>query len=109
MVLAPCTECGHNISSKASTCPQCGARPSKAKRWLCIIVFALAVVVGIPFFVGLASSSPEAKERLALTLAIEDCWKQQKQPTNDTATASFIAGSCEILESRYEKKYGRKP
>ena len=29
MALKPCKECGHNVSTKATSCPQCGARMSK--------------------------------------------------------------------------------
>jgi hypothetical protein len=109
MALSPCTECGYTVSSKAAACPRCGARPSKAKRWLWILGAAAVAVVGL-FVIGLvSSSSPEAQDRIAATMAIDDCWKEQKRPSNNPATARFVAGTCELLESRFQTKYGRKP
>jgi hypothetical protein len=50
MALAPCIECGHEISTKAKTCPNCGAKntayKSKAVRYLLIV----AVLGGPGFF-----------------------------------------------------------
>jgi hypothetical protein len=109
MALAPCTDCGYSISSKAAACPQCGARPARTSRWIWILGGIVAAVV-ILFLAGLAvGKSPEAQERIAATMAIDDCWKDQKRPSNDPATARLVAGTCELLESRFETKYGRNP
>lgn len=49
MALAPCIECGHEISTEAKTCPNCGAKnrayKSKAVRYSLIV----AVLGGVGF------------------------------------------------------------
>lgn len=48
MALTPCIECGHEISTKAKTCPHCGAKnkayKSKAVRYLLIVAVLGAAV-----------------------------------------------------------------
>ena len=46
MALAPCIECGHEISSEAKACPNCGARNRHYKSkvvWYWLVVAALGV------------------------------------------------------------------
>ena len=51
MALKKCKECGHEVSKKASSCPNCGAPLKKPKRktstftWLVLILIVAAVWV----------------------------------------------------------------
>ena len=53
MALAPCIECGNEISSEAKKCPNCGARNRayKSKTWKYWLMAAVLVVVGFFSFV----------------------------------------------------------
>lgn len=49
MALIKCHECAKEISSKASTCPFCGAKPppSKIKTWGLVFIIAFFTVAGV--------------------------------------------------------------
>lgn len=51
MALAPCAECGAQISSKAASCPQCGAKPSKPRTWPWYLGGA-AAILGLILYSG---------------------------------------------------------
>jgi hypothetical protein len=46
MALTKCSECGHEISTKADKCPTCGA-PQRAKTSRGLKLFLLLIVVGV--------------------------------------------------------------
>lgn len=63
MALAPCRECGHDVSSSAPTCPQCGVKhpdATQAKRastasyamGLALAVVGVLLVMGLMTLVG---------------------------------------------------------
>ncbi len=47
MALTKCKECGEQISTKAETCPKCGAKPPKKTSLITWIVLAFVVFVVI--------------------------------------------------------------
>lgn len=55
MALAPCKECKAQISTDADTCPQCGAKQSKAMP----IWAAALLIVGIASVLSLFTGSPD--------------------------------------------------
>ena len=50
MALKPCIECGHEISSEAKTCPNCGAKNRAYRSKAVWYLLTLAVVGGLGFF-----------------------------------------------------------
>ena len=58
MALVKCPECGKEISSKATACPNCGARPRKPfyKRWWFRIISALVVLPAVLLMVLVGAS-----------------------------------------------------
>lgn len=49
MALKNCKECGHQVSDKADSCPQCGARIKKGlPRWVVwvVFIFVFAAIIG---------------------------------------------------------------
>ena len=50
MALTKCRECGHDVSTAARTCPNCGAPPVKKNSTLALVLLILVIVfVGLPF------------------------------------------------------------
>ena len=41
--------------------------------------------------------------------AIEMCWKNQAKKSNSAGDSQFIAGACEMMESRFRKTYNVNP
>jgi hypothetical protein len=106
MALVPCAECGTEISDKAAACPKCGAKPKRSLTWLWWVIGLFCAII----FIGVvAGSTPEAKARARDKEAIELCWRGQKDPTFEPATARFIASTCQKMESDYTAKYGSAP
>ena len=69
MALIKCTECGKEISSKAKTCPHCGAPLVKEKKkgsCLTKILGMVILFIGLIFMIGalsnMVSSESEEKE-----------------------------------------------
>jgi len=106
MALIKCMECKADISNKAQACPKCGAKPPKSRA----ILYALLALPVLFFIWAMARTpSPEEKARSSARAAIDLCWKEQKKKSNDAQDAQFIAGACELMESRFEDEFGRKP
>jgi len=109
MALQPCAECGTQISNMAAACPQCGAPPArlrKTKWWLWI---PLGLIITFVIFALIVGSSPEAKQRADERIAIELCWRNQKDPALESSTQRFIAGACQKMESDFRDKHGLNP
>lgn len=67
-------------------------------------LFVLFLVVGT-LLDGRTSNDPKARARRT----IETCWDDQGKKSLDPATARFVAGTCERLESDFMAKYGVRP
>ena len=73
MALIKCTECGKEISSKANTCPHCGAPLVKEKKkgsCLTKILGIFILFIGLIFMIGALSNmvSSESEEKECITL-----------------------------------------
>ena len=57
MAMTKCSECSGSLSSKAASCPHCGAKPRRTSgcAWFALCVFAF---IGFIFFLGVSSDSP---------------------------------------------------
>lgn len=115
MALIECTECGVQVSDKASACVKCGApitppRELKASKGfnpgILAVGGALIVLLGILF---LANRSPEAKEKSRARDAISLCWSEQGKKSNSSSSSQFIAGACEKMEASFRARYGVNP
>lgn len=115
MAMAPCAECGVQVSDKAAACPQCGARPGRFRP--AGNKTARVVILGVAgAFVGLTAlglfvdtSSPELDEMSEAKRMIKLCWKEQERKSLDPETARVFAGTCEQLEADYKAKYRTSP
>ncbi|MCC2607336.1 zinc ribbon domain-containing protein [Planctobacterium marinum] len=63
MALLKCKECGKDVSSKAKSCPNCGAKPPKQTSFLTWLVTILIVIGFVGAFIG--ESSLTAEQRAA--------------------------------------------
>lgn len=106
MAMTACKECGAEISTKASSCPKCGAKVPKFKWWL----WVPAGLFGVFMLIGaIRGSSPEVKEQRFAERVIEQCWTDQKLKSLDPGAARFAARVCEKMEDDYLAKYRRRP
>lgn len=67
------------------------------------------IVVELRSDSAIPTSRPGEDSKLAYGLAIEECWRRQESKSITPAEQRFIAGACELMERRYEEKFGRKP
>lgn len=96
MSLVKCGECGNDISSKASSCPKCGWRPStgggwKAMKWILIVIIAIPVIAVASIWLRNKSIGPEG-------WLLDDAQKKIK--------AQLIEPDSFVLRSSY---YVRRP
>lgn len=108
MSLVICSDCGHQVSTNADSCPGCGAIQKKngISKWWLLTVPAL---VGAIVFIAAQPMSQEDLQQLQLKDQVAACWVDQKRESHTPGAKRFIAGACEMLENEYFKKYGRKP
>ena len=78
MALKPCKECGNQISDKAESCPQCGAKQPKKMgifAWIAIIFVGLLVIGAIADGGdGSSVSEPSPKELALQNLGFDFEW-----------------------------------
>lgn len=109
MPLTTCATCSATMSTEAAACPACGApntKPKKTKWWLWVPLGLGAAFLTFGFIAG---NTPEGQERQRQRDAIAQCWSEQSRKSLDVGTSQFVAGSCETLEERYRKRWGRNP
>ena len=82
--LTTCGTCGHQVSSTATQCPNCG---QKFKKKTSIFTWALAGLIGIPFLFGIFKSANNPPPQVA------------EQPIQQQ-----VAQQATISESRTELK-----
>lgn len=82
MAMVKCSECKAQISSKASACPQCGAKVSSGRGAGCLL-FVVAII-GI----GIYSSNSEKKQEAQLT-------PEQKQAKERQDRNAGVAYACQ--------------
>jgi hypothetical protein len=68
MALAECRECGNEISTKAKTCPQCGAPHPTLPKHSGLVGLALVALVGFGIYSYLPSPTPETRAAAATPL-----------------------------------------
>jgi hypothetical protein len=91
MALITCQDCGHQVSTSASACPECGAKVPKTKWWL----WGTLALVFLIFIVA-ANSGPQTTVELA-AMETEKCIKGQ-------GNGEWRASSGVTLETFCKKK-----
>ena len=106
MSLTTCRECGHQISSTARACPNCGAKIPRSKWWLWL---PLAGIASFLTFGALLPEDPKLQAQQAEREAIKQCWKAQRSPSLPPGIARAAATRCEAMEREYVQQWGRAP
>jgi len=100
MVLRKCRECGHDVSTEAKTCPNCGAPPVRKTSTLAIVILVLLIVfVGLPLLGHICSSIKQKQKRSSRLPG--DINGNVKQESINTETLlkdamSYLSGISEI-------------
>lgn len=76
MAMTRCSECSGSLSSKAASCPHCGAKQRRTSgcAWFVLWVF---VFIGFIFFLGVNSDSTSTR---TATPASSDAWIERFNP-----------------------------
>lgn len=78
MAIKPCKECGNQISDKAESCPQCGAKQRKKTSWIAWVVgiFVVFLIIGAIADGGSggSASEPSPKELALQNLGFDFEW-----------------------------------
>lgn len=113
MALTACMECGHQVSTEAATCPQCGAQLKAPKPKTAIWPWVLGVPVGLVVLVmvlgGTVLNTPEARAREQQRAVIELCTKDMNDPMRSAGHREAARAMCEGLRDRYVREHGREP
>ena len=97
MALIKCKECGNEVSSKAETCPKCGARisPKPVGCGALIGVIFLAIVI-MSTISSIFSSTSDTKSSKTDTTALEKTSQVAVPPTKPTATRLDCASAAGV-------------
>ena len=78
MAIKPCKECGNQISDKAESCPQCGAKQRKKTSWITwgVGIFVVFLIIGAIADGGSggSASEPSPKELALQNLDFDFEW-----------------------------------
>ena len=72
MALTKCKECGQSISSKAGSCPQCGAPIKKSSGCAALLLFAIIVFVVIMVIANLPGTDKKTYHTPQVSVAWSD-------------------------------------
>ncbi|GHH52439.1 zinc-ribbon domain-containing protein [[Pseudomonas] boreopolis] len=134
MALIQCSECGRQISDKASACPSCGAPAAVAMRQVASTSIASHVPapgtsagakvlmwIGIPVGVlvlllaygNKLANTPDGKARTQSRAEIAVCEQRVRDlkddPRSTSGTIGFVMDTCAKMRSDYRGKWGREP
>jgi hypothetical protein len=102
MALISCPECGHDVSDSAVTCPNCGFRLKKQKKFKHKGIIALLIIIGC--FAGwvyyFMVSKPEVyiKDFMAKYKVSVDDWKLNFGEVSETYSNAYIWENIELIE-----------
>jgi RNA polymerase subunit RPABC4/transcription elongation factor Spt4 len=108
MSLVKCKECGEKVSTKAKTCPNCGAKPPKKTSLLTWFVLFTIIIV----LINAANMTPEEKELLYQESAAREDLKKKEQESD---RSKKIEADCRdstmafIKSQRYVKNHLKSP
>jgi hypothetical protein len=90
MALTKCRECGHQISTKATLCPSCGAKIKRTSK-LTLIAGGLFAVVVVSCVGRMGSDLNKADERQAAVAAMEAAKPPEQKASEAAAKAKTEA------------------
>ncbi|WP_454710983.1 zinc-ribbon domain-containing protein [Cupriavidus nantongensis] len=127
MALIPCSECGSDVSDKATACPKCGnpistqagtaaattsstptPKPGMGTGMKAVLWVGGALVAFL-LFGAIAGNQPGAKEKATDQMAIELCRKDEADELKSIATRKFIRSTCDAMERKFSDRYGHAP
>ena len=100
MTVSPCKECGNEVSSKAKTCPHCGApikRRSNIVPWL---AFAIVIAVVVAYFEALLQPKPDLP-----TCDSDDAEAAVRSAIEDSPRARIVNAKLLAMRDQQEVSY----
>ena len=101
MALIKCKECGNEISTKASSCPKCGAKIEKKTS---VLIWVLAIMFGLSIFGVITSGNKEASGP-PIAAATSSAQISVNESSLPTYTAMQIANDYEANTISADQKY----
>jgi len=97
MAMVKCKECGSQVSSKAKSCPNCGAKPPKKTSIVTWFVLVLIVFVAYGMVNTASNLTPEEKAKLAVEAQEKEKEKEKEK---------LIAAAKKAEEDKDNKRKG---
>lgn len=107
MALTPCTECGAQISTQATACPQCGAKRGRTRWWLWAPLGLLAASLAVAVVRDPSGQAMTTKEKDREEVI--KCWNSIDPKSVSTEATRMAAAYCEGLEASFTTKYTHPP
>lgn len=107
MALIKCSECGNEISTQATSCPKCGAKPKKSVGVIGIIIAVTVLVVVVKS--ALNSPPPDAatEPQLSTAPAKPRHARVNEETMREATTALEASIASAAAENTESKKAGR--
>lgn len=105
-----CTECGKEYSDQAKACVHCGA-PNVAKSGGCLkaaIGLVVMVVLFAIFVIALRAYTLDPQEMID-SEAIKECRNTENDELLSIEARRLARDACDLMEKRYNEKYGHAP
>lgn len=111
MALIECAECKQTMSTTATSCPHCGAKPKpkpiSPNVWggLALVGLLIAMFIGI----GGIRPDPQADAMARDRRVFEACVDEMNDPLRSWSAREAARAVCEHLRSEFRAKYRREP
>lgn len=108
-MLITCAECGKDYSDQAKACVHCGAKnPARMGGGLkaATIIMALVCVFLAFLLFGNLAGDPEKQQARD---AISECRESVQDELLDLEARRLARSTCDMMEQRFEDRYGHAP
>ena len=109
-MMIKCTECGKEYSDQAKACVHCGARnPTNSGGCLKAIIGLVVMVVVFAIFVIAMRAYTLDPQEVIDSEAIKECRKVENDELLSIGARRLARDACDLMEQRYNDKYGHAP
>ena len=106
MALVRCKECGHELSSSAERCPNCGKKPYKPSGCLIFILFAITIAILSPLFTTSKDNKSTSNQQGSTVSTVNQPQPATASTAGETDPFVKMTAAEHLAEAKFHIKNG---